>query len=387
MNSYHNLFREIKIKYSLTYTYLLFTILCTFLPINGHGLGQNTYVRTYYKNHPVFECIDQVCHNITRNPLVKSYNFSTTNCTISSVRSVGKSETNCYFKLGFDEWFNDDILCTPTQEFYLPITNEWRPAYQLRIHDKLVTENGVAIPITHIEFVEKSITVYTLEIKKTHNFFVGRHAVLTHNIALPVLGLGLTIPFGSGAIGGALGSCFFGPVSIIGTIAIGSLIGWGIKSFWEEDHVTNYKLTFNPHYFGTIFKQNNNQKDTSNRTQIPPPNQPSSNNTDPDDEDQDKSKIKVSETDSKHIFRNEEGHIPDTPENRQLLIAVVSDAKNFLGPDKYKTKWYAKITSTGQQIWAGIRDGVIRYGGINETPKTYNPETGLSRMHAIKYGK
>ena len=90
--------------------------------------------------------------------------------------------------------------------------------------------------------------------------------------------------------------------------------------------------------------------------------------------------IEIFEKNAKHIFRNAPGHLLDTATNRQLLIDVASDTKNFLGYDKYKTVWFAKITDSGKQIWVGVRENSIRYGGLNDVPKRFNSETGLCKL-------
>ena len=35
----------------------------------------------------------------------------------------------------------------------------------------------------------------------------------------------------------------------------------------------------------------------------------------------------------KHIFRNADGHVPDTPANRQLILDVSNNMNNYLGKD------------------------------------------------------
>ncbi len=80
-----------------------------------------------------------------------------------------------------------------------------------------------------------------------------------------------------------------------------------------------------------------------------------------------------------HIFRDAEGHIPDTPENRALLEDVANDSANFRGTDKYGNKWYTRTQSDGSLVWVEIRNGKIFEGGVNVTPKQWNPETGLKK--------
>lgn len=43
----------------------------------------------------------------------------------------------------------------------------------------------------------------------------------------------------------------------------------------------------------------------------------------------------------KHIFCDRPGHLIDTPHNRQLLLEVAGDSKNYLGTDKYGKAWHA----------------------------------------------
>ncbi|CAM2157418.1 filamentous hemagglutinin [Paraburkholderia tropica] len=80
-----------------------------------------------------------------------------------------------------------------------------------------------------------------------------------------------------------------------------------------------------------------------------------------------------------HIFRDDVGHLTDTPENQQTLVNMVNNPQNLLGSDAYGNQWYAQTLPDGTQLWGSVRNGVIQNGGLNATPKTYNPATGLSR--------
>ena len=97
------------------------------------------------------------------------------------------------------------------------------------------------------------------------------------------------------------------------------------------------------------------------------------------DSDSKKNKIPNNDSTTGHIFRDAEGHIPDTPENRALLEDVANDSANFRGTDKYGNEWYTKIQNDGSQVWVESRNGSIFEGGINNTPKTWSPETGLKK--------
>lgn len=118
---------------------------------------------------------------------------------------------------------------------------------------------------------------------------------------------------------------------------------------------------------------------TAAEAPMPPPEDPEKG---PNEKESQKPKepitLSKSASNISHIFRNKEGHFKiDTPENRRLLLETANDKCNFLGSNKHGTEWYAKITENGKQIWAEVRNGEIKNGGINDIPKTWNPETGL----------
>ena len=89
--------------------------------------------------------------------------------------------------------------------------------------------------------------------------------------------------------------------------------------------------------------------------------------------------VKFREDNIKHIFDDRVGHVVDTPENRKRFIGLVKDFDNYDGDSKWSNSWYGKTLPDGTQLWAEVRDGIIRNCGINDKPHEYNPETGYSK--------
>lgn len=82
---------------------------------------------------------------------------------------------------------------------------------------------------------------------------------------------------------------------------------------------------------------------------------------------------------TKHIFREAEGHVRDTPDNRKLLEEIANKWENYRGTDKYGNDWYVKKLEDGRQVWVEARNGKIFEGGINNEPKIWNSSTGLKK--------
>ena len=80
----------------------------------------------------------------------------------------------------------------------------------------------------------------------------------------------------------------------------------------------------------------------------------------------------------KHIFADRKGHLPDTKENRNLLIRTANDQSAYKGIDKYGNVWHVKLDSNGRQLWTRSRNGIINEGGRNEIPLKWDSETGLN---------
>ena len=168
---------------------LIFVCLFAHNIIQSHGFSDTTRMQkcdgTWHAS------ISSVCWAVVqkKNPCIASYDMRTLTPVIhKKVVKAGKSVTKCFIRLAFDatctDNFSDDIVCTPTQEFYHADTHEWVPARKLHVGDKLLGRNGPEA-ITHIQYVKQSRTVYAIEVEDTHTFFVGRRSILTHNMFLP----------------------------------------------------------------------------------------------------------------------------------------------------------------------------------------------------------
>ena len=81
----------------------------------------------------------------------------------------------------------------------------------------------------------------------------------------------------------------------------------------------------------------------------------------------------------KHIFGERPGHLPDSVENRKILIDLANDMSAYRGKDKYGNDWHIRINEDGTQDWARCQNQIINEGGRNLKPLPWNSETGLYR--------
>jgi filamentous hemagglutinin len=79
-----------------------------------------------------------------------------------------------------------------------------------------------------------------------------------------------------------------------------------------------------------------------------------------------------------HIFRDAEGHLPDTSANRDLLTNVADDASTTLGTDRFGNVWSARVLPDGTQVWTQTRGDHIVNGRLNRTPRSFDPLAGMS---------
>jgi hypothetical protein len=97
--------------------------------------------------------------------------------------------------------------------------------------------------------------------------------------------------------------------------------------------------------------------------------------------------VEFKDKNKNHLFDDRKGHLIDTPENRQRILDLVKDPTKYLGPDKHGNWWYGEILPDGTQLWGSVWDGEIGNCGLNDTPKEYNPESGLCDFDPSKKKK
>ena len=96
-------------------------------------------------------------------------------------------------------------------------------------------------------------------------------------------------------------------------------------------------------------------------------------------------RLPKNESQIRHIFRDDKGHLMDNIQNRNLLISLSKDKDAFLGIDNRGNEWYAKKIGT-KQLWVVVRNGIIQNGGLNDKPIFFTRGEGL-KVKLIKRRK
>ena len=244
------LIREMK-RCSLLISLLQYTLLC------GHGFSADTLVLLAENG---WQQISTVAHRVQKKKIaVASYDTDAAFQTVAPATRGGRSTTNCFIHLGFEGQLKDahryaELACTPTQEFYCVSTQQWTSAYLLKIGDKLLCAHNTTKTVASISLIKEPLEIFTIEVKRTHTFFVTQHSILTHNMVLPLaFNLGLSIPFGASA-GGSIGS-FFGPATIVLGATVGCMVGALVKMVYN-DRTPRYTFdAYDPNSFEQHIKQ------------------------------------------------------------------------------------------------------------------------------------
>lgn len=183
------------------------------------------------------------------------------------ITSVGKSISTCLIRINVEHEKQNDIFCSPLQEFYVIDIKQWVPAYKLNIGDRVWSRYNQQKTITSLLVLACPRKIYLLRVETTHTFFVGRHSLLTHNMLLPFVTIGVGASFGSGAtVGGITGGCF-GPLGITCGIVLGGLAGVAWKCFISERKVPRYRIDCN---FDILLAEHNvEQEENKQKKDLP----------------------------------------------------------------------------------------------------------------------
>jgi hypothetical protein len=240
---------------------LLFFLLQSFFLLEGHGFDGKTSIKRGSISWPIKQLYDNPQKDNTLR--VSSYDFETKSIHTHKIKAAGISKTNCYIRIRFDNNPTHDITCTPSQKFYVASVDDWYHAYQLCTGDQLLCAEGT-VKVAEVQCIKEPLTVYALEVKKAHTFFVGHYAILTHNMLVPwTVTAGLGIAFGTGATTGGTAGSFLGPVTCIGCAVLGGIIGCGIK-IMTDDRRAHYQLCFDTDTvhdqckYGVLYNDKNN---------------------------------------------------------------------------------------------------------------------------------
>ena len=89
-------------------------------------------------------------------------------------------------------------------------------------------------------------------------------------------------------------------------------------------------------------------------------------------------KLPSQEAQIKHIFANREGHLTDSPDNREKVVRVANNPDDYSGTDKYGNRWYSETEGGGEQIWVKTHNNNISDAGVNLIPREWDNETGFN---------
>ncbi|MBP9765008.1 hypothetical protein KBD08_01605 [Candidatus Babeliales bacterium] len=231
-----------------------------------HGFSENTLIQDANGSDWQISSVIPYIEN-GQNLKITSYDEYSNTFVTKKIQSAGISETDYYCIVTFPNNSNP-IICTPLQLFYRPQDSVWVAAYKLNAGDRLLCGNHTTIEVNDVEIVHEKLNVYTLEIKKTHTFLVGRQQIVAHNMLIPIGAVaGLTIPVDIGC-GASFGS-MFGPVGVCAGVVVGGLVGCAVNACFK-DKVAQYNFCFKPQEIMAFTQSNNKEiEDQQNDAQAP----------------------------------------------------------------------------------------------------------------------
>ena len=117
--------------------------------------------------------------NIEEGDMVYAHNPETGETELKEVVRVFRNESKELVHVTIN---GDEIVCTPTHPFYVPVKG-WTAACELRAGDRLQLVNGEYVVVEQVqhEILESPVTVYNFEVEAFHTYYVGDAGVLVHN--------------------------------------------------------------------------------------------------------------------------------------------------------------------------------------------------------------
>ena len=73
----------------------------------------------------------------------------------------------------------EKLQCTPLHRFY---TGKWVPAKELNVGDRIMDIKGEWKELKAMNKEAKNQTVHNFQVNTNHNYFVGKTAILVHNM-------------------------------------------------------------------------------------------------------------------------------------------------------------------------------------------------------------
>ena len=81
---------------------------------------------------------------------------------------------------------NSTISCSPTQLFYSYDQQRWINAQDLTLNNFLMNDEGDAVIIDSLEYIQQPCILYALSLKTNHTYCISPYNIIVHNI-VPVM--------------------------------------------------------------------------------------------------------------------------------------------------------------------------------------------------------
>ena len=220
-----------------------------------HGFYKDTII--YCNAGNTIQTLEHITERVKKNKrkYVTSYDQRTHQYVEKRVRAAGFSQVPYCCALSFNDEPIANIMCSPTQHFYRLSDRKWVAAQDLAKSDNLLAQTNGFVRVSDITIIQESFIAYTIEVEDTHTFLVGPQGIVAHNIIIPAITAGISIPFGCG--GGAAAGSFLGPIGIIGGIVFGGLVGIAIKTCKRHNADTEYNISFRPDAVSVFMNEHN----------------------------------------------------------------------------------------------------------------------------------